>query len=124
MQSALVMLILRHSLQCIKLQITALTYVVWSYHTLCACAGPSGGESCTREDPRDLDDGDDDDDDDDLIDELDEDDREFFSRVEGAVDRLRAYALQSSAEIEVSCADGFRCSNRSTCVPITGAYIL
>lgn len=76
---------------------------------------------CEREDPRDLDDGDEDDDDDELTEELDEDDRDFFSRIDGAIDRLRAFSLQSSAEIDDRCADGYRCAGMSgRCTPITG----
>ena len=79
---------------------------------------------CEREDPRDLDDGDEDDDDDEFTEELDEEDRDFFSRIDGAIDRLRAFSLQSSAEIEYPCADGYRCSDESgTCTQITGIYL-
>lgn len=82
--------------------------------------GPGDGEQCMREDPRDLSDGDEDDDDDEFTEELDEDDRDFFRRVEGAEDRLRAASLQTTAEIEVPCSDGYRCSSENTCVQITG----
>lgn len=75
---------------------------------------------CGREDPRDLDDGDEDDE---FTEELDEDDYDFFSRIDGAIDRLQAFSLQSSAEIEDPCADDYRCSDESgirRCTPITG----
>lgn len=75
---------------------------------------------CEREDPRDLDDGDEDDDDDEFTEELDEDDRDFFTRIEGATDRLRAFSLQSSAEFEIPCEDGYRCSDEGRCTQITG----
>ena len=77
---------------------------------------------CDRGDPRDLDDGDEDDDDDEFREELDEDDRDFFTRVEGAEDRLRAFSIQASADIE-PCADGFRCTgsgDQQRCTRITG----
>ena len=75
---------------------------------------------CDREDPRDLDDGDDDDDE--FREELGEDDRDFFSRVEGSADRLRAFSIQASAEIE-PCADGYECrrsGDSEECTRITG----
>ena len=79
---------------------------------------------CDRDDPRDLDDGDEDDDDDEFREELDEDDRDFFTRIEGAEDRLRAFSIQASADIE-PCADGFRCTrsgDTQRCTMITGLY--
>ena len=79
---------------------------------------------CDRDDPRDLNDGDEDDDDDEFREELDEDDRDFFTRIEGAEDRLRAFSIQASADIE-PCADGFRCTrsgDTQRCTMITGLY--
>ena len=83
--------------------------------------GPGDGETCEREDPRDLSDGDDDDDDDEFS---DDDDVDFFMRIEGADDRLRAGELQISAEIDLPCSDGHRCSDTGLCVPITGKSLV
>ena len=86
------------------------------------CEGPGVGEMCDDgEDPRDLDDGDEDDDDDEFTEELDEDDRDFFTRIEGAEDRLRTFSLVASTEIDIPCADGFQCSDETNqCTAITG----
>ena len=84
--------------------------------------GPGDGETCDDgDDPRDLDDGDEDDDDDEFREELDDDDHDFFTRIEGAGDRLRTFSLLASTEIDVPCADGFRCSDDTEqCTAITG----
>ena len=85
--------------------------------------GPGDNEICDRDgsDPRDLDDGDEDDDDDEFRRELDDDDRDFFDRIEGAEDRLRAFSIQASADIE-PCAEGFRCDDAQRCTMISGPY--
>ena len=90
--------------------------------------GPGNNERCDRDDsdPRDLDDGDEDDDDDEFRRELDDDDRDFFDRIEGAEDRLRAFSIQSSADIE-PCAEGFRCTgsgDAQRCTMISGPYFI
>ena len=90
--------------------------------------GPGNNEMCDRDgsDPRDLDDGDEDDDDDEFRRELDDDDRDFFDRIEGAEDRLRAFSIQASASIE-PCAEGFQCTasgDTQRCTMITGLYFI
>ena len=90
--------------------------------------GPGNNEICDHDgsDPRDLDDGDEDDDDDEFRRELDEDDRQFFDRIEGAEDRLRAFSIQASADTE-PCAEGFRCTgsgDAQRCTMITGSYFI
>ena len=78
---------------------------------------------CGREDPRDFD-GDEDEDDDDYAEEQDDDDRDFFTRIEGAEDRLRIFSLQTSSEIEIPCAEGFRCSDQGSCTMIEGTNVM
>ena len=74
-------------------------------------------------DPRDLDDGDEDDDE--FTEELDEDDHDFFTRIDGTIDRLRTFSLLASAEIELPCSDGFRCSTtQGRCIEVSGTHIL
>ena len=78
--------------------------------------GPGSGEQCEREDPVDTDG---DETSDDLEEDLEDDDVDFYTRVEGATDRLRTYSLSRSAELEIPCADGYRCLE-GTCTQITG----
>lgn len=75
---------------------------------------PSDGESCERRHSNQEDQDDDD------SEELDDSDSDFFTRIEGARDRLRAFALPFSAELEVPCSNGTYCSEEGECQPIQG----
>ena len=77
---------------------------------------PRDGESCEQrrhhsdEENQDGDDGE----------KLDDSDSAFYTRIEGVRDRLRVYALQFSAESEVTCSNGTYCSEEGECRPIQG----
>lgn len=77
---------------------------------------PSDGESCERRRHH----SDEEDQDDDDGEELDDSDSDFYTRIEGVRDRLRVYALQFSAELEVPCSNGTYCSEEGECRPIRG----
>ena len=77
---------------------------------------PGDGESCERGRRH----SDEEDQDDDDGEELDDSDSAFYTRIEGVRDRLRVYALQFSAELEVPCSNGTYCSEGGECRPIRG----
>ena len=90
---------------------------------------PDNGGDCEHESlrirSRDLHDRNEDDDndndgDEEFTQELDENDHDFFSHTERAVERLLVFSLQISAEIELPCSDGYRCSSEGQCVEASG----
>ena len=76
---------------------------------------PRDGDPCER---RRSDQGDQDDDDND--EELDDSDLDFFTRIEGATERLRTFSLRFSAETGVPCSNGSYCSEQGQCLRIEG----
>lgn len=56
--------------------------------------------------------------------ELDENDFDTLSHIEGALDRLRVFALSVSGQLEVPCRAGAHCSGEGRCVQVSGTKTL
>lgn len=81
---------------------------------------PGDGDACDRVDSAVVDeDGEDEDEEEE--EEPDIRRRGFLSRIEGAVDRLRVFALRSVSEMAVPCLEGSICSRQlGQCVEVSG----
>ena len=52
--------------------------------------------------------------------ELDENDFDALLHIEGALDRLRIFALQISSQLKIPCTGGSLCSDEGQCTEIPG----